>query len=140
MSYNVAGGSSLAGLNQLVISHKPDYIFLQEVVVSTEQLEAHLGRKYRCQVNTDSENEKQPGTAIAWKSDLKVEVEPVVMCRMQRMRSTHGHFINVYPSTGTRGEAERRILFTQDLMRVIAVDPDTILVGDWNCIVRKDDE
>ena len=39
ISYNIAGRNDLAGLGQLIATHRPDYIFLQEVMVTREQLE-----------------------------------------------------------------------------------------------------
>ena len=33
------GRNDLAGLGQLIATHRPDYIFLQEVMVTREQLE-----------------------------------------------------------------------------------------------------
>ena len=140
ISYNIAGRNDLAGLAQLLVEFKPDYVFMQEVTVSRERLEANLGRFYNCQVNTDPENLDQPGTAVAWRANIAVEVVPVVTCRLQRLRSVHGTFINVYAHTGTRGEAARRILFGQDLMGMIAEEKDAVLTGDWNCIIRKEDE
>ena len=139
LSYNVAGSSTLSGLKQLLVTYRPDYIFLQEVAATREQVGAHLGREYECQVNVEEES-SQPGTAVAWRSSLEVEVIPVVTCRMQLARSIHGSFINVYPNTGTKGEAARRVLFKQDLMDLISAEQDVVLVGDWNCIVRREDE
>ena len=34
----------------------------------------------------------------------------------------------------------RRLLFTRDLVGLVAVDPSAVMVGDWNCITRKEDE
>ena len=56
LSYNVAGRADLAGLKQLIIQFKPDYVFLQEMVGTKETLEANLGGQYDCQVNFDAEN------------------------------------------------------------------------------------
>ena len=53
LSYNVAGSNNLAGLKQLLVAHRPDYVFMQEVSVSKEQMEVHLGSSYRCQVNVE---------------------------------------------------------------------------------------
>ena len=39
-----AGRNDLAGLGQLIATHRPDYIFLQEVMVTREQLEGQDGR------------------------------------------------------------------------------------------------
>ena len=72
LSYNIAGRADLAGLKQLLVRYKPDFIFMQEVVVSKDQIIAHIGREYDCQVNVDIENEDQPGTAIAWRTGLVV--------------------------------------------------------------------
>ena len=140
LSYNVAGRADLAGLKQLIIQFKPDYIFLQEMVGTKEHLDANLGGEYECQVNVDVENAKQPGCALAWRSMLEVEAVSVVPCRMQLLKSKHGDFVNVYANTGTKGEAARRVLFGQDLVSLVAARPGLAMVGDWNCITRKEDE
>ena len=44
ISYNIAGRNDLSGLGQLIATHRPDYIFLQEVMVTREQLEGQDGR------------------------------------------------------------------------------------------------
>ena len=77
LSYNVAGTTNLAGLKQLLLVYKPDYVFLQEIIGTKEHLEAHLGGDYNCQVNVDMDNMNQPGTAVAWKSSLEVVVVPI---------------------------------------------------------------
>ena len=41
ISYNIAGRNDLAGLGQLLVEFKPDYVFMQEVTVSKERLEAN---------------------------------------------------------------------------------------------------
>ena len=139
LSYNVAARSDLVGLGQLVDRLKPDYVFLQEVAVSKEHLEAHLGREYNCQVNIEPDSSK-PGSAVAWRSGMEVQVVPMVPARMQRLETCHGVFINVYANSGTKGEAARRVLFGQDLVSLIAVDPQAVLIGDWNCLTRKEDK
>ena len=48
--------------------------FKQEVAVSKERLLANLGRCFICQVNVDTGNPDQPGTAVAWSTSLYVEV------------------------------------------------------------------
>ena len=63
-------GLTYAGLKQLIIQFKPDYIFLQEMVGTKEHLDANLGGEYECQVNVDVQNANQPGCALAWRSML----------------------------------------------------------------------
>jgi hypothetical protein len=56
---------------------------MQEVSRSEEQLEAILGRSYDCQVNLNPDDQNQPGTAVAWRNNLEVEVIPVISGRLQ---------------------------------------------------------
>ena len=111
LSYNVASRNDLAGLGQLMVTYKPDFVFLQEVTRSKEQLEAILGRSYDCQVNLNPDDENQPGTAVAWRNTLDVEVIPVITGRIQLVKSEVSSFINIYANSGTKGEAARRVLF-----------------------------
>ena len=100
LSYNVAGSNNLAGLKQLLVAHRPDYVFMQEVSITKEQMEAHLGSSYRCQVNVDPENLNQPGFAVSWRSSMEVLVTSVVPFRLHTVKSMHGSFINIYANTG----------------------------------------
>ena len=66
--------NDLAELGQLLVGFRPDFIFMQEVTRSKEQLEAILGRSYDCQVNLNPDDVNQPGTAVAWRNTMEVEV------------------------------------------------------------------
>ena len=60
-----------------------------------------------------------------------------VPLRLQLLRST---FINVYAPTGNQGENARRNLFSNELLTLSqTVLPKPVLVGDWNCLSRKED-
>ena len=67
--------------------------FKQEVAVSKERLLANLGRCFICQVNVDTGNPDQPGTAVTWRTSLYVEVVLVVSCRLQRLGSWYRTFM-----------------------------------------------
>ena len=140
ISYNVGSNSSLAGLNQLVNLFDPIFIFLQEVNITNDQLLAQVSSNFSGLCNTDIDQAK-PGTAVLWKQGLDVNVVNVVPLRLQLIKSgTHGNFVNIYAPTGVQGAIFRRNLFTQDLLSLTqTLSPRPILVGDWNCLSRKED-
>ena len=72
---------------------------------------------------------------------MDITVNNIVVKHVQHVKSKElGDFINIYAPTGNQGERLRRILFTQELVPLIqSVNFPPTLVGDWNCIVRKQD-
>ena len=50
-----------------------------------------------------------------------------------------GTFINIYAPTGSQGERERNNLFSHELLPLINANKFPMLVGDWNCLTRKED-
>ena len=78
LSYNVGSSSSLSGLLQLLQEYKPLIVMLQEVVISTEQLNFLLGNLYIGECNNDVESQNKPGTAFVWSKHLEIEVVNLV--------------------------------------------------------------
>ena len=82
-SLNVGMSLSLAGLAALISAESLDILFLQEVRMTSLEIEALLPG-FQAVANVDPENLISPGTALAWRRHLPVEeVTSFVMCRMQ---------------------------------------------------------
>ena len=82
----------------------------------------------------------KPGTATLWKSGIEgIVVDNIVSRRMQYITTGNdGIFINVYAPSGSQGEQERRVLFSQDLLTLVEAAPTRpTLVGDLNCIIHR---
>ena len=141
ISYNIGSSTSLAGLKQLINLKNPLIIFLQEVTVSSEQLLAQIGGNFLGVCNVNEDDSSKPGNAVLWRKEINVVVVNVVAKRIQLIKTEHyGNFINTYAPTGTQGEQQRRDLFSEDLLPLIQVTvPKPCLVGDWNCIARRED-
>ena len=86
LSYNVVGSGSLAGLSQLLRRRDLDLIFLQEIYLGEDQLKVILGQECNCSSNIDPEDERKPGTAIAWKAYLEAKTVNYFMCRIQSLK------------------------------------------------------
>ena len=85
-SLNVGMNSNLAGLTNYLRNDNLDIIFLQEIRISAEQLSAkvsYLG--YKAEVNVNEEEPSKPGTAILWKSCLKLNPK---ISRLKFLRRT----------------------------------------------------
>ena len=120
ISYNVASSSTLSGINQLLALFNPLMVFLQEVMVDTEQLNAQINGKYEGISNIDPLYPSKPGNAVIWKREIEVNVVNVVPLRLQYVSTKSvGNFVNVYAQTGTQGEWGRRSLFREDLIPLI---------------------
>ena len=141
ISYNVGCSSSLAGLNQLINLFDPLFIFLQEINIISEQLLSQVKSEYEGTCNVDETDLNKPGTAILWKKDVEVVVVNVLPLRLQLLRSSlYGNFVNIYAPTGSQGESARRAIFTTDLLSIIQTNfPKPVMIGDWNCLSRKED-
>ena len=111
--------STLAGLSTLIVSHKLDVIFLQEVRLSSEQLELLLGGLgFKAAVNIDHECPTSPGTALVWRTSLPVtDVCTLLSCRAQVARLGHYMLLNLYAPSGSDKKHERNRFFGQDIFR-----------------------
>ena len=82
----------------------------------------------------------KPGLAVVWRKSLEVVVTNIILRRLQVVCcSSMGTFINVYAPTGSQGERERNNLFSHELLPLINSNRFPKLVGDWNCLTRKED-
>ena len=143
MTYNVHGSYNLANLYLILEVYRPDIIFLQEVKISSEQLES-FGRRlgYTGATNIDELDHNKPGTGIMWHSSLPVtQVIALYPCRVQVAMLGVYPIINVYVPAGSHRAAERRHFFTEQLFGLMAGQDDILPLvgGDWNCVTEKID-
>ena len=143
ISNNVGCSNNLSGLNQIISLFNPIFIFLQEVTISTEQLLSQLNSNYlgMCNIDTTDGETRKPGTAILWMREIEAVVIDIVPQRLQLLKSTlFGTFVNIYAPTGSQGERARNLLFSHELLNLVqTTTPKPILIGDWNCLSRKED-
>ena len=85
LSLNVGMSNLLTDLTSFLKMYDIDVVFLQEVRLSLEQLQAKVGKLgYLVDVNISEEESSKPGTALLWKSSVPVvEVSILVPCRCQ---------------------------------------------------------
>jgi exonuclease III len=68
---NIASSKRPERIVDIVKSEKPDLLLLQEVTLSTTELQAALqGTHYKCECNIDIASLSSPGTAAVWREDL----------------------------------------------------------------------
>ena len=96
MSANIA--MSMLGLSDILKRDKPELLFLQEVNISTDNVNDIVSRLgYVADCNVDPLHPTLPGTAIVWKNNLKVsEINQLVERRAQSVNCAGEQFINVY--------------------------------------------
>jgi exonuclease III len=71
MSVNIA--MSIVSISDILKSDKPDLLFLQEINNSTEIVSDSVNRLgYSVECNVDLLHPTLPGTAILWKTSVKV--------------------------------------------------------------------
>ena len=141
-SLNVGTSSSLAGLQALIDTENLDLVFLQEVRLSTEQIES-LIVGFHAVANIDPDHSSRPGTALVWKKGLPVtDIIPLVNCRMQVARLGSLNLINIYAPSGSDRKAERGRFYGEDVFQAIQLwGPQGIglLCGDFNAVINQDD-
>ena len=140
LSLNVGMSASLAGLTTIMGVQKLDIIFLQEVRLSSEQLNLLVGSLgFQAIANVDPEHHSRPGTAILWRETLPVtDVFSLVMCRAQVAVLGPYMLLNIYAPSGTDKKYERSHLFGQDMFKALTLDSGApwIIGGDWNCVLN----
>ena len=127
LSLNIGMKSNLAGLTNILVNHKIDVVFLQEVKITDEELESKVARfGYKCKVNINIEDSTKPGTAIAWRSTLLVrEVTTLVTCRAQVAFLEEYALLNLYAPSGSDKKYERGAFFSQEVFRAFNLHPDS---------------
>ena len=132
-----------AGILDCLRGFKPDIWLMQEVNVSTEELDslvANLGYTACC--NVKSEDETNRGTAIVWKLNLNLEnIYTIEECRVQTAQLGRLNLMNIYAPSGSENKFARRELFNQTVMRFCtSVQPNLPLAGgDFNCVLGRND-
>ena len=78
-------GTSLLSVGDILMTDKPELLFLQEVTCPTNELLTRVtSLGYSAECNVDSLHPTRPGTAIVWKKSLKInEVNSIIERRAQ---------------------------------------------------------
>lgn len=143
LSLNVGNSSTLGGLLTILKMENPHIVMLQEVTLSSEQLNLIVTKLgYKAETNIDISNPTALGTGFVWKSNLPVsEVYNVVECRTQILKLGIYNFANIYAPSGSQNRQSRRNFFGQDIFRLVrGLDKSPpILGGDFNCILNSKD-
>ena len=133
--------ATLAGLPAIIKAENLDIIFLQEVRLSSEQIE-HLLRGFKAAVNIDPTQPSKPGTAIVWREAFPVtDVCPLVICRSQVATLGPYKLLNLYAPSGSDKKHDRTVFFGQEIFRALQLDLQSpwILGGDYNCVLKAID-
>ena len=132
-----------AGILDILRGYKPDVWLLQEVNVSTEELNslvANLGFTASCNVTTEEDTIR--GTAIIWKNSLVLEnIYIIEENRIQTAQLGRLNLMNIYAPSGSENKYARREMFNQTVMRwYSSVHPNLPLAGgDYNCCLGRND-
>ena len=140
-SLNVGMSSSLAGLPMIIKAEQLDIIFLQEVRVTSDQIE-NLLRGFKAVVNIDDDQPSRPGTAIVWRENISVsDVCPLVPCRLQMASFGPYKLLNIYAPSGSDKRHDRAVFFGQEVFQALQVDRQSqwVLGGDFNCVLEACD-
>ena len=140
-SLNVGMSSTLAGLPAIIKAENLDIIFLQEVRLSSDQIE-HLLRGFKASANIDPSQPSKPGSAIVWRENISVtDVCPIVPCRAQVATLGPYKLLNLYAPSGSDKKHERSVFFGQEIFQILQLDHQAqwIMGGDFNCVLNSID-
>ena len=133
LSLNIGMKKNLDSLCAVLEVNNPDIVFLQEVVLTTNQLEYQIKRLgYLCEVNNAEEISK-PGTALLWKSHLHIsDFLSLVVGRAQIALFGDYVLLNVYAPSGSSARNARNTFFAQNIFSAFNLYPSAmwIIGGD----------
>ena len=136
LTLNVGMSSSLAGASTLIEVEKVDLLFLQEVRLTSEQIELSL-KGFKAVANIDEDDPSRPGVALAWRQCLPViNVINLVSCRLQIATLGSVSLMNLYAPSGSAKKHDRYLFFTKDVFQTLNFDGVTswLWAGDFNCV------
>ena len=132
-----------AGILDILRVNKPDIWLMQEVNVSTDELNllvTNLGYAACCNVNTEEDTIR--GTAMVWKQNLNLEnIYVIEENRIQTAQLGRLNLMNIYAPSGSENKYARREIFNQPVLRwYSSVHPNLPLAGgDYNCVLGRND-
>ena len=139
ISINIA--MSMLSVNDILRLDKPDLLLVQEISNSTQTLSDKVSRLgYSAECNIDPLHPTLPGTAILWKSHLKVtDINQLVERRAQSVKCAGETFINVYAPSGSGNRRERWEFFNELFTHIVQAGQEKlpVLAGDWNAILKQ---
>ena len=144
ITLNTGNSLVLGGLLSIIRLENPDIVLLQEITVTTGQLQLFVAKfGYSAEANTDLLDITRLGTGIIWKSELPIsEITSVVDCRAQLAKLGPYHLLNLYAPSGSNNRTARRDFFGQDIFRLIRgvnTSEYPLLAGDFNCVLSPMD-
>lgn len=130
---NITSPTKLDALRTFLRTMDSDIVFLQEVENDKLSLP---GYNVICNVDHD-----RRGTAIALRDYIRFShVERSLDGRLIAIRIHNTTLVCVYAHSGTAMRAQRERFFNQTLAYYLRHDtPHTVLVGDFNCVLRQCD-
>ena len=142
LSLNIGMKRNLDGLFAVIDVNKPDIVFLQEVVLSQDELQCQINRVgFLCETNS-AEDVSKPGTALLWRSHLQVSnVSNFTIGRAQLALFHNYVLLNIYAPSGSNLKQARNSFFAEDIFRAFCLYPSYSWVfgGDFNSVLHPSD-
>lgn len=123
----------LSLLKDYVWNNDLDFVFLQEV--ATENFRFLPSHNALINISSDGK-----GTGVLIRNSI--EFSNVCMNPNGRIISVvidDINFINIYAHSGSKYKKERDLLFSEDLLIHLSEHKENVILGDFNCIIDKND-
>ena len=140
-SLNVNQRGDLAGLLLLLQEKKPDLVLLQEVTLSSDELNT-LVMRFGYRGSTSLSLDRGHGVGVLHQVHLPViEVLPLDPGALLLVRLEGGlSLLNIYAPSGNSFKADRRIFFSETVLRNLRLRENLpLLLGDFNSVIDRKD-
>lgn len=135
--YGIKDRSKQQFLNNFLTQYKPGILALQETNINNFSA-LHLD--YQAIINNSVEN-KRSGTIIIYKREIElIKTEREESGRITRDNFKNFNIVNIYAPTQNETAVNRHLFFLHILPKFLkANDENTIILGDFNCIIDAKD-
>ena len=136
---NINHTFNLCGLVDMIKTIGPELVFVQEAGHSSDELTSLVSHlNYSGFTSLDGD---QPGVGVIYKNSLEIlEIHAWQPGRILYVKLSDVSFVNVYAPSGQTKKHERNIFYSETLLRNLSVKSCLpILLGDFNCILKRDD-
>ena len=137
MSININRRSSIDYLVDILKSHNPNILLVQETCVSQQTLDCTL-KQLNYKAIMSSLPDAKNGICSIFKTDQNCSVTALEPGRLQKIVCNNLIFYNIYAPSGSNNATSRSLFFQNNLFNHISLEQKLpIIMGDFNCVEHR---